>query len=119
MTLRECYESIGSNYEKALMRMCNKESMLAKFAKKFPTDPTYAGLVEAYGNGDMPTAFRMAHTLKGVCLNLGLDKLEVSAAELTEALRNTEAPADNAAELFERVKRDYELTVNALNLVED
>lgn len=118
MTLRECYDSIGSNYEKALMRMCNKESMLAKFVKKFPSDPTYAGLVESYEGGDMPTAFRMAHTLKGVCLNLGLDKLQASASELTEALRNTEAPAANAPELYEQVKRDYKMTVDALNAVE-
>ena len=119
MTLRECYDSIGSNFEKAITRMCNKESMLAKFAKKFPSDPAYTGLVEAFESGDMPTAFRMAHTLKGVCLNLGLDKLQASASELTEALRNTEAPAANAAELYEQVKKDYEITVTALNAIED
>ena len=119
MTLRECYDSIGSNFDKAVTRMCNKESMLAKFAKKFPSDPTYTGLVEAFGSGDMPTAFRMAHTLKGLCLNLGLDKLQASASELTEALRNTEAVADNAPELLERVKQDYEMTVNAINAIEE
>lgn len=119
MTLQECYDSIGSNFEKAVMRMCNKESMLAKFAKKFPDDPTYNGLVEAFEGGDMPTAFRLAHTLKGLCLNLGLDKLQVSSSELTEALRNKDAVADNAPELFEQVKQDYEMTVNALKEVED
>ena len=119
MTLRECYDSIGSDFDKAVTRMCNKESMLAKFAKKFPSDPAYTGLIEAFESGDMPTAFRMAHTLKGVCLNLGLDKLQASASELTEALRNTEAPADNASELLELVKQDYEMTVKAINAVED
>lgn len=99
--------------------MCNKESMLAKFAKKFPNDPTYAGLLEAFESGDMPTAFRMAHTLKGLCLNLGLDKLQGSSAELTEVLRNAETVPDNAPELLDRVKRDYEVTVNALKAVED
>lgn len=118
MTLRECYESIGSDFEKAVMRMCNKESMLDKFAKKFPSDPTYTGLVEAFESGDMPTAFRLAHTLKGVSLNLGLDKLQASASELTEALRNTEAVADNAPELFDCVKRDYEMTVSAINSID-
>ena len=98
--------------------MCNKESMLAKFAKKFPSDPTYGELIGAFESGDMPTAFRMAHTLKGLCLNLGLDKLQVSSSELTEALRNTEAVAPNAPELLEQVKRDYEMTVNAINAVE-
>lgn len=118
MTLRECYDSIGSNFERAVTRMCNKESMLAKFAKKFPSDPTYTGLIEAFESGDMPTAFRMAHTLKGLSLNLGLDKLQESSSELTEALRNTEVPADNAPELLEQVKKDYEMTVNAINSVD-
>lgn len=119
MTLRECYESIGSDYEKAVMRMCNKEAMLAKFAKKFPNDPTYPGLVTAFEGGDMQTAFRLSHTLKGLCLNLGLDKLLTSSSELTEALRNTEAVADNSPELFEKVKQDYEMTVGAINAIED
>ena len=119
MTLRECYDSIGSDFEKAVTRMCNKESMLIKFAKKFPNDPTYPGLIDAFEGGDMPTAFRMAHTLKGVCLNLGLDKLQASASELTEALRNTESVADNASELLEKVKRDYEMTVSAINSIEE
>ena len=119
MTLRECYDSIGSDYDKAVTRMCNKESMLAKFAKKFPADPTYTGLLEAFESGDVPTAFRMAHTLKGLCLNLGLDKLQVSSSELTEALRNAETFPDSAPELLDRVKRDYEFTVNAIKEVED
>lgn len=119
MTLRECYDSIGSNFEKALTRMCNKEAMLAKFAKKFPNDPSYPGLIAAFESGDMPTAFRLAHTLKGLCLNLGLDKLQASSSELTEALRNTEAVADNVPELLEQVKQDYEMTVNAINAIED
>lgn len=118
MTLRECYESIGSDYEQTLTRMCNKEDMLLKFAKKFTTDPTFSGLVAAFKDGDMLTAFRMAHTLKGLCLNLGLDKLRASSVELTEALRHTDDIAPNAHELFEQVKQDYEFTVNALNSVD-
>lgn len=119
MTLRECYDSINANYDGAIKRMCGKEAMLAKFVKKFPADLAYPGLVEAFQNGDIPTAFRMAHTLKGVCLNLGFDKLQGSASLLTEALRNTASPAENAAELFETVKKDYEDTVNAINSVDD
>ena len=118
MTLRECYESLGADFDKAVVRMCNKESMLAKFALKFPNDPTYDALVTAFDGGDMQTAFRMAHTLKGLCLNLGLEKLRVSSSELTEALRNYDSPAPNAPELYETVKADYKATIEALNSVE-
>lgn len=119
MTLRECYDSIGSNFDDTVSRMCGKESMLAKFVMKFPSDPTYGELVSAFDGGDMETAFRMAHTLKGVCLNLGFDKLRESSAELTEALRNSDAIADNSAELYARVKQDYEMTVNAINSINE
>lgn len=117
MTLKECYESIGADFDKAVSRMCNKESMLLKFAMKFPADPTYPTLVEAYEGGDIQTAFRMAHTLKGLCLNLGLDKLRESSSALTEALRDCANPAPNAAELYEEVKRDYEATTQVLGQV--
>lgn len=118
MTLRECYDSIGSNYTDTVSRMCGKESMLAKFVMKFPADPTYKELVSAYESGDMKTAFRMAHTLKGVCLNLGLDKLRESSSALTEALRDSDAIADNAAQLYAQVKQDHEMTVNAINSID-
>lgn len=39
---------------------------------------------------DYGEAFRMAHTLKGICLNLIFDRLSKSLSELTEALRNYE-----------------------------
>lgn len=117
MTLKECYDSIGADYATAVARMCNKEAMLLKFAMKFNADPTFPALVEAYEGGDIPTAFRMAHTLKGLCLNLGLDKLRDSSSELTEALRDNANPAPNANELYEEVKRDYEATKQALSQV--
>lgn len=119
MTLRECYDSIGSDFEKSVQRMCGKESMLAKFVKKFLADLTYPELATAFESGDIATAFRAAHTLKGLCLNLGFDALEKSSSELTEALRNTASPAPNAAELYEQVKRDYDMTTSALKSVED
>lgn len=118
MTLSECYERIGSDYNKALGRMYGKEAMLMRFVKKFPADPTYSSLVSSFEEGDIPTAFRMAHTLKGLCLNLGIEKLQASASELTEALRNAEAVPPEAMPLFEQVKADYEETINAINEVE-
>lgn len=119
MTLRECYNSFDADYDKALARMSGREAMLAKFVKKFLNDPTYPSLISSYESGDMETAFRMAHTLKGVCLNLGIDKLQASSSELTEALRNRENIAPNADELLNQVKSDYEKTVNAINALDD
>lgn len=56
--------------------------------------------------GDYESAFRAAHTLKGVALNLGLGRLAKSSSELTEALR---AGRENEAvqPLFLLLEHDY------------
>ena len=48
------------------MRMV-KEERVVKFVRMFERDPSYQGLVDAMDAGDYDEAFRMAHTLKGVC----------------------------------------------------
>lgn len=117
MTLETFYNEIGSDYRSVLMRMGNSEKMLAKFVRKFSNDKTTGELVAAFESGDYDIAFRMAHTLKGLCANLGLDKLQHSATDLTESLRNGASP--NSAELLEQVKKDYDMTVGALSQLDD
>ena len=114
MTLEAFYNTIGSDYKAVLTRMCNSEKILDKFVRKFLNDKTSEELFSAYERGDYETAFRMAHTLKGLCANLGLDKLHASSSELTEALRNG-VVADNASELLEQVRADYDMTIGALS----
>lgn len=117
MTLRECYEKIGADYNATLSRMSGNESLLSRFVMKFRDDPTYSGLVAAYESGDVKTAFRMAHTLKGVCLNLGFDKLRDSSSQLTEALRSSDVFTEESDTLFAKVKEDYELTMSAISSI--
>ena len=111
LTLQEFYTAVGGNYQDALGRMMG-ESMLRKFVLKFPNDPSFAALTQAIETSSQEEAFRAAHTIKGLCLNLGFGKLLHSSEILTEALRN-EFP-NNAAELFASVKDDYLLTVDAI-----
>ena len=65
---------------------------------------------------DAPTAFRAAHTLKGVCQNLGFDALYVPSSALTEALRG--GSLDGADELFPPVEKEYQRVVEALKALE-
>lgn len=117
MTLEAFYNTIGSDYKAALLRMGNSEKMLGRFVRKFTNDKTMSGLTAAFESGDYATAFREAHTLKGLCANLGLDKLQQSSSELTEALRGT--AADNAGELLTKVCADYEMVIDALTQLDD
>ena len=116
MTLRDFYKKIGSDYDAIVKLMGGSERIVDKFVRKFPNDPSAAELFRSFEEKDYETAFRMAHTLKGVCLNLGFTKLHESASALTEALRDH--VADNAPELLENVRRDYDEVIGALKEID-
>ena len=71
-----------------------------------------AGLGEAIAAGNVEEAFRAAHTLKGVCLNLGFDNLYKASSAITEIFRAGELAG--AEEAFEEVEKQYNITVNAI-----
>lgn len=69
MSLKECYDKMGADYEDVLSRL-RSEVLVRKFALKFLDDDSYANLKAAMESGNAPEAFRGAHTLKGVAQNL-------------------------------------------------
>lgn len=86
--------------------------MLRKFVGKYLADPTFGNLESAAAVQDWKGAFLAAHTLKGVAQNLGFDKLQRSASELTEALRGDNPLTDMA--LFQKVREDQKELVEAV-----
>ena len=87
MTMRECYEAIGGNYEDVLGRR-HSEALIWKFTFMFLEDQSYLQLKQALKDKNYEDAFRSAHTLKGVCQNLSFDRLYEVSHELTELLRD-------------------------------
>ena len=87
MTMRECYEAIGGNYEDVLGRL-HSEALIRRFTLKSLEDQSYIQLKQALENENFEDAFRSAHTLKGVCQNLSFDRLYEVSHELTELLRD-------------------------------
>lgn len=71
MTIKQCYQAMGADFEEISQRIPS-EAMIRKFAVKFPEDKSFAELTKALEQGDVETAFRAAHTIKGLCLTLGL-----------------------------------------------
>lgn len=114
MNIRECYDAIGADFEDVLGRL-GSEKLIERFALKFIDDGSYNDLTEALAERDAEKAFRAAHTLKGVCLNLGLKNLYTVSSDLTEKLRGREL--DGYEELFEKVKEQYALTIDTLKQV--
>ena len=116
MTVRECYEKIGSDFDKVLGRM-GSEALVKRFAVKFLEDKSFEELTESLKEKDGEDAFRAAHTLKGVCANLGLDRLYEADSELTEKLRGRQT--EGSEELYQKVAEVYETTVTVLKELEN
>lgn len=85
MTVKEAYEKLGGDYEDMSYRV--DEKMILRLIGMLLRDPNHAALCSALEQHDYNTAFRGAHTLKGVALNLGLTPLAEKASALTETLR--------------------------------
>lgn len=118
MTVRECYEELGSDFDKVLSRLVS-EALVKKFALKFLDDPSFGQLEKletALADKDAETAFRAAHTLKGICLNLGFDNLFAPSQELTEKLRGA-TTIEGTDELFAAVEKEYDRTCGALRKI--
>ena len=111
MELKEVYEKIGGDYDDVVRRLMG-EKLVRKFLLKFLDDKSYADLERTLSEGDYKEAFRAAHTLKGVCLNLGFTELYKVSAELTEVLRGRETAGSD--ELYAQVKDQYTTLTDAI-----
>ena len=115
MTVKEAYMKLEGNYDESLSRLM-KEDLVKKFALKFLDDKSFEDLTKALNEGRSEDAFRAAHTLKGVSANLAYTRLHNSAFEITELLRYDKFL--DAKALYQKVKEDYELTINAIKEIE-
>lgn len=113
MDLKEMYIEIGGSYEDVSSRLPS-DALIQRFVLKFLDDKSYAQLCDAMNN-DAEEAFRAAHTLKGVCQNLGFERLGALASELTELLRGGEFPTDNS--VLTELKESYGKTITAIKKI--
>ena len=111
MTLQECYAAMGGNYDDAIGRL-RSERLVQKFVLKFLSDGSYELLCRSLEEKNYEEAFRAAHTIKGVCQNLSIDKLQASSSRLCESRRNGYTPESDA--LAEEVRADYSQTAAAI-----
>ena len=111
MSLQECYKALEGDYEGVASRL-RSEKMIRKFVLKFLNDASYQTLLSSLEEKNYEEAFRAAHTIKGVCQNLSIGKLQDSSSRLCESLRGGYTP--EAGPLVEEVRADYAQTVAAI-----
>jgi len=112
MTLQECYAAMEGDYQGILRRFMT-EDRVRRFLKKLPADPSYDMLTQAMDKQDYETAFRAAHTLKGIALNLGLTALADVSSALSDLLRSG-TPGDGYQEVYRHVQEQYSRAVDAI-----
>lgn len=102
MTVQELYASIGS-YEDVKARLMS-DSIIARIVVKFPNDLSFEQLIQAWEQGDHAEVFRAAHTMKGVCANLGLSQLFATLSEIVEAYRPGQEGEQSAVDMADQVE---------------
>ncbi|NHM14263.1 Hpt domain-containing protein [Eggerthellaceae bacterium zg-886] len=122
MSLESCFAAMGGDLESVRGRL-RADDRIRRIVGMFPHDETFANLERAWETQSMPEAFRAAHTLKGVSRDLGFTPLfEVSNA-LADVLRpaNEGGEVDAAAveQLLDDVRRAYQLTLDAIEIIDE
>lgn len=112
MQIKKFYEEIGSDFSDVSRRL-GGEQTVCYFVRKFASDKSFDDLKTAMSSFNHVDAFRAAHTLKGVSLNLGFDKLYEASKVLTDALRNKQT--EGIGKLYEKVKNEYERILKAID----
>lgn len=117
MKVNEFYESVGGSYEDVLERF-GTETLIKKFLIKFLDDKSFSVLEQKIQSSvqDVQEKFSVCHTLKGVCLNLGLECLCKPVIALTEVFRAGSTEGEEA--LFNEIKKQYELVCKNLKTLE-
>lgn len=111
MTLKDCYMQMGADYEETVQRL-RSESLIQRDHFKISAGPSYQELCRHWRTEILRIAFRAAHTLKGVCQNLGFKNLYEPSAELTERLRPLQETETD--DLMQKVTEEYNRTVKAI-----
>lgn len=111
MAIKDIYEKTNGDYAGVVKRL-GSENTVAHFVVRFLSDGSMNELNEAFAQKDVERAFRAAHTLKGVALNLGFTTLGQYVSLLTEILRAKSF--DGAAPLFEKTRSAYDELISAI-----
>lgn len=116
MNVRECYDAIKGDYEDVKARLLS-DARIRRFALMFLRDSSMDELRTAMSETNYEKAFQAAHTLKGVCLNLGLKGLYEPTAKITEMLRNSKY--DEAEQMMEELEAEYKCHCDNLSALEE
>ena len=87
LDIKQVFSDAGVDYNKGLERFMGNVALYHKFLLKFLGDGSFAHFQESFAAGDLETAGKHVHTLKGTAGNLSLMRLFAAADEMVQAVR--------------------------------
>lgn len=103
----------GCNIEEALNRLLQDRSLYYKFLCDFKKDENFYLLKNALINGEMDSSILYAHTLKGLCANLGFEKIMILTVELLNILKSKSNK--KYMDVFNEIEENYLKICDILN----
>lgn len=116
MNVKKCYEIMNGDYEDVKGRFLT-DARIRRFALLFLNDGSMDDLRAAMRDKDCEKGFQAAHTLKGICLNLGFTGLYMPVYKITEMLR--ERDYESAAVEMPAVETAFDATIRGLRELEN
>lgn len=95
----------GINVDETMNRFMNNEALLMKFLKKFADDDNMNALGTIIASKNYQEVLPVAHTLKGVCGNLGFTNLYDIFSNMCQECRKERF--DDMDRLFAEAKKEY------------
>lgn len=114
MELTQALREANVDVEATLLRFANNQSLLIRFLKKFPQDPTYSELIQAAELLDLNGMEMLAHTLKGMSANLGFQELSDRNDALVRALREGTSEEAALLPMVTSITEEYEKLVHII-----
>ena len=117
MTIQELYNKMEGNYDQAV-RVMKSDRLIDKYIRKLKSSQIDIRLADAAETMDAVMLFESAHAMKGVCANLGLEKLAAAADEITEEFRqgNPRKMTDEEVNAkLAAISEQYRMTADAIS----
>lgn len=97
----------GVDYDGAVTRFVGSEEIYEQFLYRFTDDKNLSQLEECLSKGDIGTAFKRAHTLKGLSANYGFNKMFEATLPVVEILREgTAKEIEKPLETLKKINND-------------
>jgi HPt (histidine-containing phosphotransfer) domain-containing protein len=116
MEISAFYREIGVDVKDVVSRMGLTEKHLKKYLRKFMDNKEYDKLTRAVEENDSYNVEWAAHTLKGVCANLGLNNLLSDFQEIVNSVRSDDTA--RIPELYRKSAEDYNRVIALLEEVD-